>query len=424
MRHLETVRSIDVVKAAVSNLVELLRVRAAETPERTAYRFLGNGENESGRLTFSDLDRRARVIAVRLQERGLAGERVLLLYPPGLPYIEAFLGCLYAGVVAVPAHPPTRQHLPRLLAVMRDAAPAAIMATEKFAVKFRDTFAGHAPHLAQAWLTTDTSVPDRADAWRAPPLSPESLAFLQYTSGSTGDPKGVMISHGNLLANQEIMRQSFDHTERATVVGWLPLYHDMGLIGNILQPLYVGSTAILMSPMAFLEKPVRWLKAISDYRAATSGGPNFAYDLCVRKIGAEDERDLDLSCWNLAFNGSEPVRPSTMQRFGEAFTECGFRRQTFFPCYGLAEATLFVAGSRVEDLGEGKAVDPDLPDYGAAPTGHAIRIVHPETGAPCADGRVGEIWVSGPSVAQGYWNRPEGSEPTRRIGTYLPCPPG
>jgi amino acid adenylation domain-containing protein/non-ribosomal peptide synthase protein (TIGR01720 family) len=413
-----------------SNLVELLGARANEDALGKGYVFLADGEIENGRLTFADLDRRARAIAARLQTLGMVGERAVLLYPPGLEYIEAFFGCLYAGAIAVPAYPPTRQHLPRLQAVMRDAAPAAIMTTAELAAKFRDEFVGGALRAASNWFATDTVASDEAGCWQAPVLAPENIAFLQYTSGSTGDPKGVMVSHGNLLANQEAIRQSFGHTERSTVVGWLPLYHDMGLIGNILQPLYVGSTAVLMPPMAFLEKPVRWLKAISEFRAATSGGPNFAYDLCVRKVTAEQKRDLDLSAWTLAFNGSEPVRAATLERFAGAFAECGFRRESFFPCYGLAEATLFVTGARLEtggvrleetkakprigDSSSLKSPASSLVSCGLPTDRHIVQIVDPHTGKPCLPGREGEIWVSGPSVAQGYWNRAEESENTFR----------
>ncbi|CAG1005375.1 partial fatty acid CoA ligase FadD32, partial [Myxococcaceae bacterium] len=411
------------IRPAGSNLVELLQARAAGQPGQTAYLFLGDGETASGRLAYAELDRRARAIAARLQAMAAAGERALLLYPPGLDYIEAFFGCLYAGVVAVPAYPPSRQHLQRLRAVIRDASPAAILTTAELAAKLQAGFGEDGPLSGAdgrpaAWLATDSLGEDGADAWKAPSLSPASLAFLQYTSGSTGDPKGVMVSHGNLIANQEAIRHSFGHTQRSTVVGWLPLYHDMGLIGNILQPLYLGSSAVLMPPMAFLEKPVRWLKAISEHGAATSGGPNFAYDLCVRKVTEEQKRGLDLSSWTLAFNGSEPVRAATLERFAAAFAGCGFRRESFYPCYGLAESTLFVTGGRLDG---GGSAEPRLQSSGAVPcglpwTGHEVRIVDPNTRQPCPPGQEGEIWVAGPSVAQGYWNRPAESEDTFRAG--------
>jgi amino acid adenylation domain-containing protein len=418
VRYLEEFGLVENHGPTVTDMVALLRARAAQKPGATAYLFLADGETESAHLSFADLDLRARAIAARLRDTVPPGERALLLYPPGLDYVEAFFGCLYAGVVAVPAYPPSRRHLPRLLAVIEDAAPALILTTAELAAKFRDGLAASSPGgekgARREWLATDSVGPDWAERWHPPLVEPASLAFLQYTSGSTGDPKGVMVSHGNLIANQATIRRSFGHTEQSTVVGWLPLYHDMGLIGNILQPLYAGSTAVLMPPLAFLEKPVRWLRAVSAYGAATSGGPNFAYDLCVRKVTAEQKRELDLSGWTLAFNGAEPVRAATLERFAEAFAGCGFRRESFFPCYGLAEATLFVTGARLE---EKKASEPPIPASGPIScghpcTGHELRIVDPETRRARAEGQVGEIWVTGPSVAQGYWNRPEESERT------------
>ncbi len=403
------------------DLVTLLGQRAAFAPDACAYVFLADGECQEQHLSHGELDTRARIIAARLQALDVSDERALLLYPPGLDYIAAFFGCLYAGVVAVPAYPPSRHHLHRLKAIVQDAAPAVVLTTAEWREKLLESYEESWGRDGLKWLATDTPVGDGTAPWVPPAVGPDSLAFLQYTSGSTGNPKGVMVSHGNLMANQRAIQEAFGHTEETIVVGWLPLYHDMGLIGNILQPLYLGSTAILMSPLAFLEQPARWLRAISNYRAATSGGPNFAYELCARKVTAEQKRGLDLSGWTLAFNGSEPVRASTMERFADAFAPCGFRREAFFPCYGLAEATLFVTGRRI-------AVGPDvgcavrtaahdhrpLVNCGHAWTDHAVRIVDPKTGIPCPDGQEGEIWVSGPSVAQGYWNRLEESEQTFR----------
>ncbi|QBR71365.1 hypothetical protein CU048_08815 [Beijerinckiaceae bacterium] len=425
------------------DLVSLLQGRAELQPNDTAYVFLDEGERARIRLSFSDLDRRARAIAARLQESGLAGERALLLYPPGLDYIQAFFGCLYAGVVAVPAYPPSGRHLQRLQAIFRDASPASVMTVTELRDRFKSEAESSLGQGGVSWLATDEIGAHEADGWTPFAVEPDSLAFLQYTSGSTGNPRGVMISHANLLVNQALIKRSFQHSKHSTLVGWLPLYHDMGLIGNVLQPLYVGSTAYLMSPLAFLEKPFRWLQAISNYRAHTSGGPNFAYDLCARKITAEQKRDLDLSSWTVAFSGAEPVRATTLDRFAAAFAECGFRRQNFFPCYGLAEATLVVTAPtrgrspafRRADraaLGANQIVEANsgaalaLVGCGHTWPGHEVRIVNPETEVPCADGEIGEIWAAGASMAKGYWNQPEESARTfqarlagEEIGRFL-----
>ena len=283
------------------------------------------------------------------------------------------------------------------------------------------------------WLASDAvaegGAGDWEGAWTEPQVTPESLAFLQYTSGSTSSPKGVMVSHGNILHNEGLIQRAFRQTARSTIVGWLPVYHDMGLIGNVIQPLYVGAACVLMSPVAFLQSPLRWLQAITRYRATTSGGPNFAFDLCARKVRQAQRDTLDLSSWQVAYNGAEPIRLETLERFSAAFEPCGFRREAFLPCYGLAEATLLVSGSlrtaspRVEHVqavgleshrvveaaaGDGKAVP--LVGCGEVTDGQELVIVHPDSSRRCAPDQVGEIWVAGPSIARGYWNRPEETE--------------
>ncbi|MEA2695243.1 MAG: hypothetical protein QOJ16_4630, partial [Acidobacteriota bacterium] len=409
-------------------------MKASEIPDSHAYTFLADGEGEGASLTYAQLDARARALAAVLAERGLRGERALLLFPPGLDFILAFWGCLYAGVVAVPAYPPKEragQLDSRLLAILADARPRAVLTTA--AVRARlEGLSARLPGLADlAWFAAD-EVPDAAaEGFRDPRLAPADLAFLQYTSGSTALPKGVMVSHGNLRHNEEMIRQAFGQSAESVIVGWLPLYHDMGLIGNVLQPLYLGARCILMSPLAFLQRPRRWLAAISRYRATTSGGPNFAFDLCVRKIPPEARAGLDLGSWTLAFNGAEPVRAETLERFAAAFAPCGFRRSAFYPCYGLAEATLFAAGgapgrgpvARSFDRAEleRNRAAPAAPEEGAALVacggpwlGQRLAIADPESGALRPAGQVGEIWLSGPSVAAGYWGRPEESEETFR----------
>jgi natural product biosynthesis luciferase-like monooxygenase protein/FkbM family methyltransferase len=401
-----------------------------------AYTFLRDGEVEEATLRYGELHVRAAAIGAALQQLAGRGERALLLFPPGLEFIAAFFGCLYAGVVAVPSYPPGRRRRePRLRAIARDARVRFVLTTAALATQREELVAEVAELGGATWIDTDMLADGLAAEWAEIAPGGEALAFLQYTSGSTADPKGVMVTHGNLLHNEEIIRQAFGQDAASVVVGWLPLYHDMGLIGNVLQPLYVGARCVLMSPLAFLQQPARWLRAISTYRGTTSGGPNFAYDLCARKIPAAVRAELDLSSWRLAYNGAEPVRAATLDRFAQAFAPSGFRREAFYPCYGLAEATLFVAGGR---LGAGPAVgafaarplaehrveeprggEPARPlvACGGAWGEQRIVIASPETAVPCAPDQVGEIWVAGASVAGGYWNRPE--ETARQFAALL-----
>ncbi|HEX3526027.1 MAG TPA: amino acid adenylation domain-containing protein [Thermoanaerobaculia bacterium] len=389
----------------------LLRLRAAESADREAYLFLADGEADGERLTWGELDRRARAISRALRASLRPSDRALLLYPPGLDFVAAFFGCLYAGVVAVPAYPPrpNDRTLDRLRAVARDAEPSAALTTASLLA-----LAGRAPELAGArWIATDTlEAPDTLD--EDLPEDPEALAFLQYTSGSTSTPKGVMVTHANLMHNEAAISEAFRQDESSVVVGWLPLYHDMGLIGNVLQPLHAGSRAVLMAPAAFLQRPRRWLEAISRHRATTSGGPSFAYELCVRRIPPEQRAGLDLRSWRLAFNGAEPVRADTMERFAAAFAPCGFDPAAFYPCYGLAEATLFVSGGEAGRLPHTEPVvatgGRPLVSCGHAWGGQRIAIADPETGVELPPGAEGEIWVAGPSVAAGYWRNPEATE--------------
>jgi acyl-CoA synthetase (AMP-forming)/AMP-acid ligase II/acyl carrier protein len=424
------------------SLIETLRARSTERAGRRAFLFLDSHGNETAELSFGELDRRARSVAAALEargdrgERGARGERALLLFPPGLDFIVAFLGCLYAGVVAVPAYPPRpRRGQPRLQAIARDARARFVLAPATIAGGAAQLCASIAELAGSVWLAIE-EISAGGEAWDGPGPEPDAPAFLQYTSGSTSDPKGVMVTHANLVHNEEAIRLGFGQTEDSIVVGWLPLYHDMGLIGNVLQPLYAGAASVLMSPLAFLQRPRLWLETIGRYRATTSGGPNFAYDLCVRKVGEAEREGLDLSSWSVAFNGAEPVHAETLERFSAAFGPCGFRREAFFPCYGLAEATLFAAGGdpagapvvrafQGEALADHDAVEAapgedgahSLVSCGRPSPGQRIAVVEPESGTPCAPGRIGEIWIAGPSVAAGYWGRPEDSERLFRART-------
>ena len=413
-------------------IVDLLRQRAAYRPHDRAFTFLVDGENEELNITYAELDRKARALGAWLLSEGMAGKRVLLLYPSGLDFIAAFMGCLYGGAIAVPAYPPRKNRsVERIEAIAADAEASVALTTRDVVDRF-DALRATAPSLEHLIWKVDSELDVAwADRWERPDIDGSTLAFLQYTSGSTGTPKGVMLSHENLLHNSLRIMQAFEITRSQSGVFWLPSFHDMGLIGGILVPLYGGKFNVLMSPVAFLQKPLRWLQAISKYRATISGGPNFAYELCVRKTTPEQRATLDLSSWTLAFNGAEPVRAETIDAFCEAFAPCGFRREAFYPCYGLAESTLMVTGGMKFEPPVVRSFDAASIETGAAVVrpanapavrrlvgsgreldGQDVLIVDPQSCEALPPGRVGEIWVSGPSVAQGYWNRGDASAAT------------
>jgi acyl-CoA synthetase (AMP-forming)/AMP-acid ligase II len=411
-------------------LTDILLRRAAQQPSGRVYTFLRDGETEDGAETFQSLDRRARTIAALLQTRARSGDRVLLIYPQGLEYIAAFFGCLYAGMVAVPAYPPrSARNLPRLQAIVADAQPALALTTSQVS-DLVDRLDPSGEGLGGLRRVSTSGLDESLSGeWRRPELSGETLAFLQYTSGSTADPKGVMLSHRNLLDNSEAISGAFGTDSESVGVSWLPPYHDMGLIGQIINPLYVGARMVLMPSGTFLMRPSCWLQAVSRYGATHSGGPNFAYDLCVRRFNPETAAGLDLSSWRVAFNGAEPIRPETIERFAAKFAPFGFRREAFYPCYGLAEATLMVscaAGGaapvlkavsamaleqdRVVEASPAAADARVLVGSGHPLPTQRVLIVNPRTLGRCGDGEVGEVWIAGASVAGGYWNRREETE--------------
>ncbi len=416
----------------ISTIVDLLQHRANHQPDRLTYTFLQDGETETGQLTYQDLDRQSRAIAAQLQSLVSAGSRALLLYPPGLDFIAAFFGCLYAGVVAVPAYPPRRnQNISRLQSILASSQATLALTTATLMASIAERFAEGTDLAHLQWLATDTVDNSLAATWQPVSIRPDALAFLQYTSGSTGTPKGVMVSHGNVMHNSALIHQCFADTAASRGVSWLPPYHDMGLIGGILQPLYVGAPMILMPPLAFLQKPIRWLQAISNFQATTSGGPNFAFDLCVQKIKPEQLATLDLSSWKVAFTGAEPIRASTLQQFADTFTACGFDQSAFYPSYGMAETTLMISGKTQGTAPLLHSVDAmalennqiciapthsaesrTLVGCGRSLQGLQVVIVDPERLTPCAANQVGEVWVAGASVAQGYWNQPQQTEAT------------
>jgi acyl-CoA synthetase (AMP-forming)/AMP-acid ligase II/acyl carrier protein len=418
-------------------MVDLLRGQAGIDPDGAAYVFVDERDGLV-EISFGELDRRARAIAARLQLELRPGDRALLVYPAGLEFISAFFGCLYANVVGVPAtYPKPKRPMPRLQKIALDCdAHVALSTAQTLTTLDPDLLSADA--ATSQWIATDELPNELAEMWQPRSAAARDLAFLQYTSGSTSDPKGVMVSHGNLLNNLECIRRSFGlgETEEdlasATGVFWLPAYHDMGLIGGILTPLYMGGRSVLMSPTAFLQRPMRWLQAIHDYRATISGAPNFAYEYCVRRTTEEERAALDLSPWRLAFCGAEPIRAETLLRFAEAFRPAGFRMSSFYPCYGLAETTLLAAGPDYRNepriltvnraalaehrvapaVGEPSDMTQRIVGCGAAVTDHKIVIVQPETTIECAADEVGEILVQGPSVTQGYWNCPVETEET------------
>ena len=407
--------TVEPAAGEMDSLVALLALRAHEQREDVCFTYLRDGAVEAGHLTFGALADQALALAAVLRDLGCAGQRVLLLYPQGLAFVAAFFGTLQAGAAAVPApHAKgSRASTARLLAIVGDARPHVALTTPALLDETTAALAADHPQLLVTTIEALLSrgVPDKP----VPMPRPGDLALVQYTSGSTGSPRGVMITHANIMANEALIRQSFEHRRETVFVGWLPMFHDMGLIGNLLQPIHAGCRCVLMSPSAFLEEPIRWLRAITTYRGTTGGAPNFAYDFCVDRTHPADRADLDLRSWDIAYNGSEPVRARTLDRFAETFAPHGFRRQAFYPCYGMAEATLLIAGGdkaqaparvMVEDLGQ--------PPRAAVACGwtrqdHQILIVDPETRTVLDDGETGEIWFAGPSVGQGYWNRPEES---------------
>ena len=420
-----------VLTTAYSSMVELLRARAAEQPDERAYVFLSDRGGEEASLTFSELERRASALAAQLVDRGQRGERALLMFPPGLDFIVAFFGCLIAGTIAVPMMPPRRVGARDSSAsIVADCTPRFALTSPGLQVA-RSDLEERLKATALDFIYIDATKEAEAPAGSIfPAPGPQDLAFLQYTSGSTSDPKGVMVSHGNLLANSEMIRLVYGNTRATTYVSWVPLYHDMGLILNVLQTLYVGSLCVLMAPVSYMRRPLTWLRAISDYRAEFATAPNFAFDLCVDRFRPDQMAGIDLSGWKVALNGAEPVRAETMERFIATFAPYGFDPKACSPAYGLAEATLLASGGgrgrglvkrRVsrEALQRNRAAAPSSDEdaqpaagCGKALVAERLAIVDPETRRRLQTGDVGEIWISGPNVAQGYWQNAKATTAT------------
>jgi acyl carrier protein len=424
-------------ESSIATLPEVLSFLARVRQHDIAYTWLSETGDEVESLSYGALHERARAVGARLQSGAKPGDRALLLYPPGLDLIVGFFACLLAGVNAVPVMPPTTPALMRrLMGIAHDCHPTWILTSkklsnntsliEKLNPKAAATIIG-SPHK---WLATDAISNVEANEFQPIIYEPTNAAFLQYTSGSTGDPKGVIVSHANLMHVEQVIQTAFETTADSRVVGWLPMEHDMGLIGNVLHPLSVGARCFLMSPATFLRRPLVWLNTISKYKGSVSGGPNFAYEYCCRHISVTEREQLDLSSWTLAFNGAEPIRNETLDLFATTFGSCGFRREALYPCYGLAEATLMVTGG---DKAHIPAVKLRLPKHAGGKAGAAhqddsavlvssghcrhddqIAIVEPTTARKCAPGEEGEIWISGSGVAIGYWGREQESEASFR----------
>ncbi len=418
------VASAGALPKEVRTLSDLLQWRAEGDGALPLFRYLhaGVADGPAELWTIADVDRRARRVAAAIAAHAPAGSRALLLFPPGLDFISAFFGCVYAGITAVPVAPPDPTRLaatlPRLRGVVRDAQPAVLLSVSAFAA-FSEGLSELAPELAA--LPSIAVDELREDvSWSPRPVTPEDLAFLQYTSGSTGDPKGVMVTHRNVLANDRNISGAFTAQAGDLGASWLPMFHDMGLMGSLIQPLAVAVPMVLFSPLDFLQRPLSWLQAISKLGATVSGAPNFAYELCARRATPEVIETLDLRSWRLAFCGAEPVRPATLERFARTFAPCGFNPRALYPTYGLAEATLFVSGPKPwsgmnavrfdpVSLSSGRPV-PSGAGRELASSGQVIgqeaRIVD-SAGQELPSGQVGELWLRGPNITAGYWQRPE-----------------
>jgi acyl-CoA synthetase (AMP-forming)/AMP-acid ligase II len=425
----------------VNTLIDLLELRGSSQPEQHAYTFLIDGKRESAPLSYGDLQAQAKAIASTLQEHQVKGERALLLYPQGLEVVAAFCGCLYAGVIAIPVPPPEsgrlKRTLPRLRAIVKDAQ-ASLVLTNKSILELVSNVEDEFPEFAQMrWIDTEAIDLSLGEKWQNPQINKDDLAYLQYTSGSTSTPKGVMLSHHNLIHHCRYLQRACGYDAGSISLTWMPYFHDYGLVEGLMVPLYNGHPCYIMSPFAFIKRPQQWLINIGKYGVTHSQAPNFAYDLCVRKIKDKQIQELDLSKWEAAGNAAEPINPRVMLEFADKFAEAGFRWTTFAPAYGLAEYTLLVStkpkGTKpvfcavetasfeqdkvvlaAPEQEEGVKI---IPSCGQLVCETEVAIVHPDTLTRCGENEVGEVWVKDESVAQGYWQRTEETDKTFRAYT-------
>ncbi|MBD2346461.1 fatty acyl-AMP ligase [Anabaena subtropica] len=420
-----------------STLVELLRARANHEPDKLAYMFLIDGKTEGPKLSYAELDRLARAIGALLQKHNAKGERVLLLYPQGLDVMAAFLGSLYGGVIAIPAPPPDagrlKRALPRLRAIVKDANAKFVFTNQHLLGVLQAAQLDFPEFEEMTWFASEDIDLELADQWQDPEINPDTLAYLQYTSGSTSTPKGVMISHHNIMHHCAYLQKACGYDAESVSITWMPYFHDYGLVEGLTVPIYNGHPCYVMSPMSFIKQPVRWLQAISRYRGTHSQAPNFAYEQCIRRVTEQQRATLDLSSWVAAGNAAEPINPKVLEEFFEKFSPCGFKWETFAPAYGLAENTLLVSTSprntppvlclvEKAQIEQNKIVEASswgegvraIPGCGRLVCDTQVAIVNPDTLTRCAADEVGEVWVADPSVAGGYWQRPQESESTFR----------
>lgn len=419
-----------------SSLVEILRFRAAHQTDRPAYIFDLDGRGGEVSVTYGELDHAARRVASELRARTSPGDRALLLYPTGRDFLAAFMGCLYAGVVCIPLFPPrASRRTGRLRLVINDSEARLALTPASGLDEVRRHLKEEGVEALEV-LAAGIEPKSVGGSWADSPPAPSDVAYLQYTSGSTSQPKGVMVTHRNLIYNCSYMAGVYGLSSESTAVTWLPHFHDFGLVDGLLNPLFIGCPVVVLSPAQFARRPIVWLEAITRHRATHSGSPNFGFDLCLRKVRPEQRAELKLDSWETAPNGGEPVRSRTLNAFSEYFAPSGFNRRTFLPAFGLAEATLMVTGGRKEDpptvlhvdgpeLERGRVValpahsekSRPLVGCGFAHRDMEVAIVDPQSHRICAEGSVGEIWVGGPTLPAGYWGRPEATALTFRAST-------
>lgn len=408
-----------------SSLIELIEHRAKYQPDKIAYTHLKDREGDIEEITYADFAEKVKQLAARLQKFDVSGERIVLMYPPGIDYTVAYFAVIFAGAIAVPVYEPRQStHFNRIERILADCSPKLLLTKDKVVKATSDEILEKLSQFGATWITTDSADFCSGDeTWQQVSLAKDSVVFLQYTSGSTGNPKGVMVTNGNLLHNSEMIRLVTGQDQSSCMVTWLPPYHDMGLIGGLIQPLYSGYHCVILSPISVIQRPIKWLNAIRDFKGTISGGPNFIYEACVKRIRDKQLVDCDLSSWQVAFNGAEPINADTVNAFSERFKEFGFNHSSHLPCYGMAETTLMVTSADNTESPIISAFDKEQlqADYGTRSNqldsavslvssgkvvpGLEIKIVDPETALELSYGQVGEVWVRGDSVAVGYWQK-------------------